>query len=150
MDMKAAMDLTYNNKAIYYYSMSGNTKALVELSNTTGYDLINLAKTNPFEFSFGDYETILIGTSTVGRGVPHKYFQNIYTQLISLHNKKIGLFGSGNSIYDVYCGALDILEELLIEKNSILFKFRFESYPTNRVVEDFNKLIHLKNIIREQ
>ncbi|ODA09120.1 hypothetical protein A7312_27260 [Paenibacillus polymyxa] len=138
------MDLTSNNKAIYYYSMSGNTKALVKLADTHGYDIYNMATIHPDDLDFKNYSMLLIGTSTVGRGVPHKYFKDIYEKLVTLNNRKIGLFGSGNSIYDVYCGALDIIEELLIEKNSILFKFRFESYPTEKVIIDFNSLIHLK------
>lgn len=147
--MKAAMDLTYNKKAIYYYSMSGNTKALVTLADTHDYDIYNMATIHPDDLDFKDYDTLLIGTSTVGRGVPHRYFKDIYPQLNSLTGRKVGLFGSGNSIYDVYCGALDIIEEVLIERNSVLFKFRFESYPTKKVINDFNSLIHLK-IIGEQ
>lgn len=142
MVMKVAMDLTCNNrKAIYYYSMSGNTKALVELSDIDGYDVYNLNRIEPGDLEFGDYEMILIGTSTIGRGVPHNYFRDIYKQLSKLENKYIGLFGSGNSIYDIYCGALDILEEFLKIKNKVIFKFKFESYPTSKVLIDFEKIL---------
>lgn len=141
MDMKAAMDLTYNKKAIYYYSMSGNTKALVTLADTHDYDIYNMATIHPDDLEFKDYDTLLIGTSTVGRGVPHRYFKDIYPQLNSLTGRKVGLFGSGNSIYDVYCGALDLLESVFQENNTIIFKFKFESYPTKKVIKEFNDLI---------
>ncbi|MFI2856940.1 flavodoxin family protein [Paenibacillus sp. JSM ZJ436] len=129
------------NKAIYFYSMSGNTKALVEKCDTTDYDLYNMALIKPEDLSFGEYETLFIGTSTVGRGVPHTYFREIYGKLISLENRNIGLFGSGNSIYDVYCGALDVLEELLSSKNNVILKFKFESYPTKNVLHQFQEIL---------
>lgn len=144
MVTKVAMALICNDKAIFYYSMSGNTKALVELADTSGFDVFNLSQIDPGELSFGQYKVILIGTSTIGRGVPHEYFKSIYKQLTSLKDRTIGLFGSGNSIYDVYCGALDIIEDVLIDKNKIIFKYKFESYPTNNTVLEFNSLIKEK------
>lgn len=139
MDMKVAISLI--SKAIYYYSMTGNTKALIQECNVEGYDIYNLSFTKPKNLDFNKYDVILLGTSTVGRGVPHSYFKYIYPQLIELNNKKIGLFGSGNSIYDVYCGALDVLEELLSAKNKIIFNYKFESYPTERAIKEFQILI---------
>lgn len=133
------MDLT--SKAIFYYSMTGNTKALIEQANTYNFDLYNLQKTSPDDVCFEQYDTILIGASTIGDGVPHRIFKVLQAKLLSIKDKKIGLFGSGNSIYQHYCGALDLLEELLKPANSILFKFKFESYPTEDAKRDFQKLI---------
>jgi hypothetical protein len=60
-----------------------------------------------------------------------------------LENRQNGLFGSGQSHYrDVFfCGALDVLEELLAKKNKIVFKLKFESYPTPIVVKEFQSFV---------
>jgi flavodoxin I len=140
MITKAAMALI--SKAIFYYSPSGNTKALIELSDTSGFEIFNMARMAYADINFEAYALILLGTSTTGRGVPHNFFLKIQSKLFELKGKKIGLFGSGNSSYEEYCGALDVIEPLLCEKNEILFKFRFESYPTGRVLKEFQDIIN--------
>jgi flavodoxin len=141
MDMRVGRALTY--KAIFYYSSGGNTKSIVDETNTTGFNVINMNKIKPNYLSFFPYEIIIIGCPSYGKGVPPNYFREIAPQLMSLRNKKIGLFGSGQSIYgDRYCGALDVLENLLRNKNEILFVHRFESYPTDLAVMEFQELIN--------
>ncbi len=107
--------------------------------NLNNYDFIDISKCENLNLT--QYETVLIGTSTYGRGVPPKPFFKFKNELLKLNNKKIGLFGSGNSHYEHYCGALDLLEELLNENNEILFKYKFESYPNKRAKEEFYKLM---------
>lgn len=139
------MDLT--SKAIFYYSMTGNTKAIVEESNTYDFEVINLQRVAPEEVNFEQYDIILIGTSTIGDGIPHNIFKVLHGKMNKLEGKNIGLFGSGNSIYQYYCGALDLLENLLSTKNTILFKFKFESYPTEKAKKEFQKIIDEVNRI---
>lgn len=122
--------------------MTGNTKALIENIDVHGFDVFNLHYIEPDKLNINKYETILIGTSTIGDGVPHQYFKSVQHKLMALEGKRIGLFGSGNSIYKHYCGALDLLEDFLRPKNQILFKFKFESYPTEDVKRDFQRLIN--------
>ena len=131
------------SKAIYYFSVTGNTKSLVEqLDNLEDWDVFDLQSMKPNEVDFKDYDQILIGTLTLGRGIPPVFFKRIFPQLSSLKDRKIGLFGSGQSHYgDDFCGALDVLEELLEQRNKIEFKFKFESYPTPSVIEEFKKLV---------
>lgn len=113
---------------VYCYSLTGKTEAALELVKRT--EIMSLNKCNPTEFRFGDEKTVVIGTPTYGRGVPPKYFKDILPQLRRLEGREIGLFGSGNTIYgDDYCGALDVLEELLARHNVIVFKYKFEGYP---------------------
>jgi flavodoxin len=80
---------------------------------------------------------------TLGRGVPPVFFRHIFKQLQNLENRKIGLFGSGQSHYgdEFFCGALDVLEDLLKVKNEISFKLKFESYPTPSVINEFKTLV---------
>ena len=140
--MKVEKVLT--SKAIYYYSITGNTKSLIEnLEDYKEWDIHDLNDMKPNEVDFKDYETILLGTLTLGRGLPPVYFKKLFPQLSELENRQIGLFGSGQSHYgdDYYCGALDVLENLLQQKNRITFKYKFESYPTPLVVNEFNKIV---------
>ena len=136
--MKVARILTCN-KVIILYSLKGNTKGILDGIDLDGWDLIDITKCE--KLILDDYETILIGTSTYGRGVPPKPFFKFKGELVKLKNKKIGLFGSGNSHYEYYCGALDLLEELLEKDNEILFKYKFESYPNQRAKEGFKILM---------
>lgn len=136
--------MTYKTKAIYYFSITGNTKSLFEkLEDIDEWDVYDLNGMNPNDVSFKDYENILIGTLTLGRGVPPKFFKDIFPQLVTLEKRKVGLFGSGQSHYgdEYFCGALDVLEDLLKVKNNICFKLKFESYPTPTVIEEFKQLV---------
>jgi flavodoxin I len=138
--MKVAKDLT--SKAAYYFSITGNTKSLLQqLDDFEEWDVYDLNGMKPEDVNFKDYENILIGTLTLGRGVPPKFFRDIFKQLVNLENRKIGLFGSGQSHYgdEYFCGALDVLEDLLKNKNDICFKLKFESYPTTSVIEEFKE-----------
>ena len=140
--MKVAKDLT--SKAIYYFSITGNTKSLIEqLDDYSEWDVYDLNGMNPSDVDFKDYKNILIGTLTLGRGVPPKFFKDIYAQLSSLKDRKIGLFGSGQSHYgdEYFCGAVDVLSGLLKQRNEISFTLKFESYPTPSVTEEFKKLV---------
>jgi flavodoxin I len=140
--MKVAKVLT--SKAIYYFSITGNTKSIIQkLDDYNDWDIYDLYSMKPEEVDFKDYDTILIGTLTLGRGVPPEFFKQIYKQLVTLENRKIGIFGSGQSHYgdEFFCGALDVIEDVLNHKNKICFKLKFESYPTPKVIEEFKTLV---------
>ncbi|MEH7116076.1 flavodoxin domain-containing protein [Neobacillus vireti] len=133
-----------SKKAAYYFSITGNTKSLLQqLNDFEEWDVYDLNGMNPEDVDFKDYETILIGTLTLGRGIPPVFFRQILKQLQGLENRKIGLFGSGQSHYgdEFFCGALDVIEDLLKVKNEISFKLKFESYPTPSVIDEFKQLV---------
>lgn len=134
-----AMD---TNKIIYYYSVTGKTEAILE---NIDIKKIKLNNCNPIDFNFSDSnDFIIIGSPTYGRGIPPLYFKKIITQIKNLKGKKIGLFGSGNTIYgDDYCGALDLLEELLKENNEIVFKYKFEGMPQEHDFKKFEELLKI-------
>jgi flavodoxin I len=140
--MKVVKALIYN--AIYYFSLTGNTKSLIEkLDSLDEWYIYDLNDMSPEDVNFSGYRKILIGTLTLGRGIPPVFFKKILKQLSSIKNTKIGLFGSGQSHYgdEFFCGALDVIEDLLKNKNEIRFKLKFESYPTPLVIEEFKQLV---------
>jgi flavodoxin len=139
--MKVERVLTYKKKAIFFHSLTGNTKAIVKLSNTSKYDVFDLTALNKEEIKFNDYDLIFLGLSTYGIGIPHEYFKTIYDELNEINNKKILLFGSGNTLHKYYCGGLDVLKNLLEQKNEIIEIFRFESYPNETTLINFQSLL---------
>lgn len=118
--------MTYKS-CVIYYSAKGNTKAIVNVFGNSGYDVYKVSEINTIDFN--QYSTVIIATSTWGRGEPPKQFYVARSVLMKLYGKRIGLFGSGNSHYEYFCGALDLLQQMLEVKNEIIFKYKYEGYP---------------------
>lgn len=130
------------SKAIYYISFTGKTEAILEDESLNHIHKYKLNNMKPEDVIFQSYDTIIIGSPTYGRGVPPEYFLKMLPQLRLLKGKKIGLFGSGQTIYGKdFCGALDVFEEILSPKNEIAFKYKFEGYPRKSDVNNLTKLI---------
>jgi flavodoxin I len=139
MPTKVARILT--SKGIFFYTVTGKTEAILD-SELDGYNIYKLNEWKNKEINFQSYETIIIGSPTYGRGIPPLYFRKLLPSLMSLSGKKIGLFGSGNTIYgDTYCGALDLLEEVLEAKNEIIFKYKYEGYPREMDKQNLKQLL---------
>jgi len=123
---------------VLYYSATGNTKALVNICESE-CDVFTIRN---FDFNkLENYEKILIGTSTWGEGIPPKVFFNLKQELLSIKNKQIGLFGSGNAHFEYYCGALDLLSEMLNVQNDISFVFKYEGYPKETIKNQFKTIL---------
>ena len=131
------------SKAVYYYSVTGKTEAILDKYKLNNIDIYRMNSIKECDVDFGDYETIIFGSPTYGRGVPPEYYKKILGKLYSLKDKRIGLFGSGNTIYgeELYCGALDVLEEIFKTSNEIIFKYKFEGYPKDSDIETLTKMI---------
>jgi flavodoxin len=133
--------MTLTCKSIFYYTVSGKTEAALDKDKLSQYELIKLNNLNQSQIDFNS-DVIIIGTPTYGRGVPPLYFQKLINKLTSLKGKKIGLFGSGNTIYgDDFGGALDLIEELVMDKNEIIFKLKFEGMPRQTDIDKLTRLI---------
>jgi flavodoxin I len=136
------VERTLTSKAIFYYSLTGKTEAILDKSKLNGISINKLNNIKAYDVDFKSYDILFIGSPSYGRGIPPDYFRDLIKPLVSLQGKRIGLFGSGNTIYgDDFCGALDVLEELLGGKNQILFKYRFEGYPRQTDIDNLTKLI---------
>lgn len=126
---------------LFYYSRKGNTKALVNLfEGKCEIDTI----TNIRNYNLKEYSTVVFATSTYGRGIPPKEFFDIRDLLMRFKGKNIGLFGSGNTHYEYFCGALDLLEEMLKGRNEIIFKYKYEGYPKDINFKEMESIINDK------
>jgi flavodoxin I len=140
--MPIGVKRTLTSKIIYYYTSTGKTEAAIDKNKLSQCEIIRMNDFDQSEINFDTFNTIIIGTPTYGRGVPPLYFQKLIPKFTSLEGKRIGLFGSGNTIYgDDYCGAVDLIEELVMDKNEILFKLKFEGMPRQSDVDKLTKLI---------
>ncbi|PHA03056.1 hypothetical protein COE51_01555 [Bacillus pseudomycoides] len=140
MLMKVERILT--SKGLFYYSETGKTEAAIIEGNIKNCKIHKLNNMKPEEVLFSNYDCILIGTPTYGRGVPPLYFKQLLPKLYQLNGKRIGLFGSGNTIYgDDFCGALDLIEEIVKNKNEVIFKYKFEGMPKQENIKQLTKLI---------
>lgn len=102
---------------IFYGSATGTTADVacriaaelgVEIS-----DVINVAETSPAQF--GDYETLILGTSTWGDGEIEDDWYDLLdgVQSLSLRNHNIALFGCGDeNMTDTFCNGVGRLYEV--------------------------------------
>jgi flavodoxin len=140
--MHIGVKRTLTSKVIFYYTSTGKTESAIDKDKLNQYELIKLNNLKQSDVNFDPYDTIIIGTPTYGRGVPPLYFQKLINKLTSLKGKKIGLFGSGNTIYgDDFGGALDLIEELVMDKNEVIFKLKFEGMPRKKDIDNLTRLI---------
>ncbi|CDN45623.1 MULTISPECIES: flavodoxin [Paenibacillus] len=67
-----------------------------------------------------EYDVILIGAYTWGDGELPDEFLDFYEELdgVKLQGKLAAVFGSGDSSYPIYCGAVDLIEEKLKERGA--------------------------------
>lgn len=138
--MKPVMGLT-SRKGLIYYTLSGNTLSMIEMLDTDDFEVIPLNRQTAGTIDLLQYDLLVIATSTFGDGELPKIFKRLVPQFRQLKGKEIALFGSGNSLFRHYCGALDLLENFLKRENRIRFTYKFEEYPTDRAVNELNELI---------
>ena len=108
---------------IIYGSTTGNTetvaKAVAEImeQNDVETTVKNVTDATIAELGNG-YDVTLLGTSTWGDDEIEfqEDFEPFYEQLdgaTHLKDKKVALFGCGDSSYEYFCGAVDQLEEMM-------------------------------------
>ncbi len=114
---------------IVYGSTTGNTEQVAErigaVLGTQGHSvtLKNVADAS-VDVLGGDFDLTLLGSSTWGD--EEIEFQDdfalFYEELDNarLQGKKVGLFGCGDSDYEHFCGAVDLLEKKMEELGAVV------------------------------
>src|SRR5699024_450762 len=142
MNMKVEETLTCKKGIVLYFSATGNTKAIVDMFDEKKYDVINVRYAKDIDLS--EYNVVVLGMSTWSRGLHPNPFINIKEKIFSLKGKIIGIFGSGRSEFEFFCGAVDLMEEVTKENNIIAFTYKYEGYPKdvdfNNMKENINKI----------
>ena len=109
---------------IVFGSTTGNTESTAEVINDVleGKDwdtvLKNVDETSVEELSW-DYDLVLLGSSTWGDDEIEiqEDFAEFYEKMnqVSLSGKKVAVFGCGDSSYEHFCGAVDVIGEKVEE-----------------------------------
>ncbi|MEC1749143.1 flavodoxin [Bacillus mojavensis] len=108
---------------LVYATMSGNTEAMADLIEKGLQEAE--AEVDRFEAMdiddaelFNDYEHIILGTYTWGDGDLPDEFLDLAEELDALDftGKTCAVFGSGDTAYEFFCGAVDTLEEKIKDR----------------------------------
>lgn len=114
---------------IVYGSTTGNTEMVAEqigghlLEKGTEVTVKNVTNTFPEDLS-ENWDYVILGASTWGDSEIEfqEDFEPFYENLdkVNLKNRKVALFGCGDSGYEHYCGAVDLLEEKMGELGAVI------------------------------
>ena len=123
--------------AIIYASMSGNTEAIADLIEKglkeAGAEAEKFEAMDIDGSVFTEYNHLLIGAYTWGDGELPDEMLDLYDEMddYDFSDKTIALFGSGDTAYDIFCGAVDLLAEKIQDnKGSLAIEsLKVECFP---------------------
>lgn len=142
---------------LVYATMSGNTEAMADLIEKGLQEAE--AEVDRFEAMdiddaelFNDYEHIILGTYTWGDGDLPDEFLDLAEEMEALDftGKTCAVFGSGDTAYEYFCGAVDTLEEKIKERGGeiVLPSVKVEMNPEGEeeeVLKEFGRQFARKN-----
>ncbi|HLR03973.1 MAG TPA: flavodoxin domain-containing protein [Virgibacillus sp.] len=134
---------------VLYASMTGNTElmadAIINYIEEQGYEV----ETRTFDFDpvevdeLSDYEAIAIGTHTWDGGDLPYEVEDFYEELddVDIEGMLFGVFGSADSFYDTYGGAVDLMWEHLSDKGARMVPEKIKADLTPNA-DDIDRCIH--------
>ncbi|MFP7734325.1 flavodoxin [Priestia aryabhattai] len=126
-----------------YASMSGNTESIADLiEEELVKHGLHVKRSEVYDIDASDLvsaESIILGAYTWGDGELPDDFLDLYDEMdnMDFSQKQVAVFGSGDSSYDIFCGAVDLLEEKITERNGnvIVPSLKIELSPFGEDVE---------------
>ena len=128
--------------AVVYSSVTGNTKELAELiyRNLIGRSVdVYIYRIEDFPLELlSIFDAIAIGTYSWGDGEIPKEMWKLYQGLEELDNKDLvtAVFGTGDSFYPNYCGAVDLFRDMLYVHTTLAATLKVELLPQ---IQDFHR-----------
>ncbi|WP_026673199.1 flavodoxin [Alkalihalobacterium bogoriense] len=110
------------NVLLLFCSMSGNTEAIADvLEEGLAAEGVVVTKKDVLDVDASillEYDAVVIGAYTWGDGELPDEFLDFYEEMenMDLSDKTFGVFGSGDTAYEIFCGAVDIIEERIKEQ----------------------------------
>lgn len=140
------------NALIIYGSTTGNTEYTAEtvqeyLEEKGGYEvsLVNVSDTEVSELK-NEYDLYLLGCSTWGEEEIElqEDFESFYENLngdLDLSGKKFAVFGCGDSAYEYFCGAVDVIEERVQKLGASLVcdSLRIDGDPEQEEIDEWTQ-----------
>ena len=128
---------------IIYGSSTGNTEKIAqvlaqELKTRFDVTLLDVTDAEPRDMTTND--VLLLGSSTWYDGQLQEDFQEFYDSMdeVDLKGKRVAVFGTGDSSWDEFCAAVDILEEKVLELNAEIMApgFKWDEEVTEEALPD--------------
>ena len=134
-------------KAIVVYgSSTGNTEILAsalteELKSRFDVTARNVLDVTPQDIV--DYDLIVLGSSTWDEGELQDDFRDFYYDMdqLDLSGKKVAVFGPGDSSWDEFCRAVDLLEEKSqeLKANLVVPGFKWDGDIDEEAIAEIKK-----------
>lgn len=128
--------------ALVYHSSGGNTKALAEI--ITGLMPLNIDVFQMKDFDAVElekYEGLIVGSYTWGDGDLPVRAKQFYQKLeyLDVSHLTTAVFGTGETNYRVFCGAVDKFAALLNQKSNLVVTLKIEQMYQLTDVERIQK-----------
>ncbi|ULO09405.1 flavodoxin [Paenibacillus sp. 19GGS1-52] len=113
---------------VAYASLTGNTEEIAELIaegiRQAGGEAVLKSVTDCNADEIKSYESVLLGAYTWGDGELPDEFLDFYEEMdeLDLSTHKAAAFGSGDTGYEIYCGAVNLIEEKLKERGATILQ----------------------------
>lgn len=128
-------------------SLTGNTMSFIEYAEEVYGDKISIDKANPYthitEEKMKEYDKVMLGCYTWGMGkMPIEMKEFIIDYRDVLLKQDILLFGSGWTVYESYCLAVDGMNIILEGKfPTVKFELRFDEELEVEAIETLKEFI---------
>ena len=135
--------------ALIYSSVTGNTEEVVrKLTNVWNHRApLDVYPVKDFCIqTLNEYDAIMIGTYTWGDGEIPQEMQPLYEAFETQEVKHIrtAVFGTGDSFYPNFCGAVDKFRDMLFVQTTLLATLKIELAPQSsdeKRIEKFATII---------
>jgi flavodoxin I len=113
---------------------------LVQLLPDREFAVSNIRDLSPEQLQ--EYSTVILGTSTWDHGIPPPDGEEFLSELAKvkpdLSGVTFALFGLGESVYPLFCGALSLFREDLEACGATVLKseFTLDGYPSSTVMAE--------------
>ena len=141
--------MNYNPKIVILpYSMTGNTRAVADLLRDLSGDDMAMIHPNPDHKAVSELirtaDILMIGTYSWGNGEIPEGFLPILEAVKSHAEPGLitGVFGTGDSFYPDFCGAVDRLAEGLHDPCFVAERLKIELMPQPSDIERCRTFIH--------
>lgn len=140
---------------VVFASTTGNTELMAEAIADHLIYLQHEVAIKTFDFDpiyvdeLSEYDAVLVGTHTWDDGSLPYEVEDFYDELedVDITNKIFGVFGSADSFYDSYGGAIDLIGDRVQQLGARLLPFRLkvDLEPDTKDIEycqEFAKVVH--------
>jgi flavodoxin I len=143
---------------ILYGSLTGNTEYVAELiseylkNKQINHKIINAEEFSPEKIK--NFDLLILGSSTWDYGQLQEDFKSFFSEIqnIDFSNKKFAAFGCGDSGYEHFCEAINIIEKFWVEKGAekLIDGLKVDGFPQQQSNQDLinNWLDELSNKIK--